>query len=101
MSRTRTANSTCSIVRNLYKPDDRKIEYTTKITVGTTGNGRSWVNPMTGQFTIRVRDYESEFEDKRQALHDIIRDGDGLRKDEVADLVLTAQRAIHQNGTDN
>lgn len=67
------------------------------------GNG-STVNfdtdNLTVEFTYSEVDYQEKFEEKRQALHDIVQDGDGLRKDEVADLVLTANKAVWQEAKD-
>lgn len=65
----------------------------------TLGNGSTVdfkADDLTLEFTYTTVDYEEKFEDKRQALHDIVADGDGLRKDEVADLVMTANKAVSQ-----
>jgi len=69
----------------------------------TMGNG-SKVNfdsdNLTVEFTYQTKDYQEQFEEKRQALHDIVQDGDGLRKEEVADLVKTANLAVWQKSKD-
>lgn len=49
-------------------------------------------NKITAVFTHP--DYQEQYEKKQQALADIVRDGDGLRKEEVRDLVLTANKAV-------
>ena len=68
------------------------------------GNG-STVNfdsaSLTVEFEFSEVDYMEKFEEKRQALHDIVQDGDGLRKDEVADLVLTANKAVWQQSKES
>lgn len=45
-------------------------------------------------------DYEQKFEEKHEGMHDIVADGDGLTKDIVRDLVMTANKAIWQESKD-
>lgn len=52
------------------------------------------------EFTYSAKDYQEEFKEKKQALHDIVEDGDGLRRDEVADLVEVANFAVWQKSKD-
>lgn len=65
-----------------------------KVGNGSTVNFDS--DNLTVEFTYQTKDYQEQFEEKRQALHDIVKDGDGLRKEEVADLVKTANLAVWQ-----
>lgn len=50
------------------------------------------VESNTGEY--RIVPPTKEFEDKKQALYDMVEDGDGFTKEEIHDLVLTAYRAI-------
>jgi len=55
------------------------------------------------EFTYQTTDYREQFENKREALHDMVADGDGFTKEEIHDLVKTANLLVWQeskNGGD-
>jgi len=51
-------------------------------------------------FTLMI-DYQDRFEKKQQALCDILDEGRDLQKDGVRDLVLTANKAVHQESAES
>ena len=83
-----------------------------------TKDSKIKINPMTGEikgelvatgvnyntskveveftYDINAVDYREKFEEKREALHDMVEDGDGFTKEEIHDLVLTANKALAQ-----
>jgi hypothetical protein len=57
-------------------------------------------NNMTTELSYQTKDYQEKFDEKRQALEDMMADGDGYTKKEVRDLVLTANKAVWQESKD-
>lgn len=57
-----------------------------------------------GKFNVKFEyqfvDYEEQFEEKRQALEDMVRDGDGFTKEEIRDLVMVGNKAVWQESRD-
>lgn len=73
-------------------------------------NGEFKVDGVTiddsGQVTMQVKtnwnkiNYQKKFVNKQKALAAMVEEGDGFRRDEVADLVETANRAVLQESRD-
>lgn len=68
-----------------------------------TGNftaAKSLDDSFTVTFSFQTTDYQEQFENKRQALHDMVEDGDGFTKEEIRDLVKTANLLVWQESKD-
>jgi len=63
--------------------------------------GKSYSGNFTVSFQYEQVDYQERFEEKRKGMHDIVADGDGLTKEMVRDLVLTANKAVWQKSKDS
>jgi hypothetical protein len=59
------------------------------------------MNTISARFEYRILDYRDRYKQKRKALHDMVEDNDGFTREEIYDLVLTANKAVYQRSKSN
>lgn len=69
----------------------------------TTINTKTFTTATTNskhkiEVTVKIGDvdYEEKFDEKQHGLADIVRDGDGFTREELYDLIVTANKSIAQ-----
>ena len=55
---------------------------------------------LTFEFSFQQVDYQKKYKNKHKGLCDMVADGDGFTREEIHDLVLTANKAIWQQAKD-
>lgn len=50
--------------------------------------------------SYKTRSYQDKFQDKQQGIHDMVKDGDGVTREEIHDLVRAAQYAVWEKSAD-
>jgi len=68
-----------------------------------SGNFVATGGKYTGSITVSFKcvDYREQFENKRQALHDMVEGGDGFTREEIHDLVKTANLLVWQESKES